>query len=195
MHPEASEDFSPKCDSKFYSGYAPKFYSIKKNEYLSTYAISDLDQASEIPYGFEKNEANEYILEMIKDQSIISPDVYLSDLKTGAFQNLSKNPEYYFTSEITDDPARFIIQTGQVSVPSIEQDNEFRVYFYNEMICFLSGDAHSDMNLYDTRGRLVKSQILNGTGLQQIHVNLTEGVYIVQVTSDKGKKSGKVFIF
>ena len=131
LHPEASEDFSPKCDSKFYSGYAPKFYSIKKNEYLSTYAISDLDQASEIPYGFEKNEANEFILEMIKDQSIISPDVYLSDLKTGAFQNLSKNPEYYFTSEITDDPARFIIQTGQVSVPSIEQDNEFRVYFYN----------------------------------------------------------------
>lgn len=195
LHSEASEDFSPKCDSKFYSGYAPKFYSIKKNEYLSTYAVTDFAQAQEIPFGFEKNEANEYILEIIRDQSITSPEVYLSDLKTGAFQNLSKNPEYHFTSELTDDPARFIIQTGQVSVPSINQENEFRIYFYNEMVCFHSGDAHSTMNLYDTRGRLVESQILNGIGLQQIHVNLTEGVYIVQVTSDKGKKSGKVFIF
>ena len=195
QHAEASESFSPECDSRFYSGYAPKFYSMKKNEYLSTYAVTDFAQAQEISFGFEKNEANEFILEMVKDQSILSPEVYLSDLKTGAFQNLSKNPVYHFTSEITDDPARFIIQIGQVSVPSFDQDNDFRVYFYNEMVCFLSSDAHSTMNLYDTRGRLVESHKLNGIGLQQIHVNLTEGAYIVQVTSDKGKKSGKVLIF
>lgn len=193
-HEAASGSFNPDCDSKFYAGYAPKFYSMKGSEPLSTYAVKDFTQVQAIPFGFEKNEAGEFILEMIKEKTIESPEVYLSDLKTGVVQNLSKNPAYHFISDSWDDPNRFVIHTGQVNVADPEQEKELRAYYHDQMIYVFAPKTNCTLNVYDIQGRLLESRELKNGELQKIPVALANGIYIVQIRNDKINKSEKVYV-
>lgn len=107
---QATEGYDYQYDSHFLAYLAPQFYSLSGSEMLSTNCLPSIPAESVIPFGFIKNGASNFSIEL--KESIAGQVVILQDLKTNQVQNLSINPVYTFTSEAGDDPNRFLLKSS-----------------------------------------------------------------------------------
>ncbi len=64
INSSASPGFDFEYDSRFLAGYAPQFYSVIDNEKLSTKSLPDIKDSDVIPFGFIKNEAGSFKIEL-----------------------------------------------------------------------------------------------------------------------------------
>ncbi|MBU1369573.1 MAG: hypothetical protein KJ754_15270, partial [Bacteroidetes bacterium] len=106
FNPDASEAYDMKYDSRFMVWLAPQLYSIVEGEMLSTNTYPELDEEMVIPFGFVKNEASNFSIELLE-----SPEgqiVYLTDNKTDIVHNLTETHTYSFTASEGDNPNRFL---------------------------------------------------------------------------------------
>ncbi|MDZ7742403.1 MAG: hypothetical protein U5Q03_11800 [Bacteroidota bacterium] len=85
-NPAASAGFDLEYDSYFISGYAPLFYSVSNGSAFALNTLPSLDENTQIPLSFIKNEASAYQIEMAN--APYETDIFLTDLKENITVNL-----------------------------------------------------------------------------------------------------------
>ena len=194
VNDQATSGYDYQYDSHFMPLYAPQFYSLAGDEKLSTNSLPSLPAESLIPFGFVKNDASSFSIEL--KESIDGYQVFLKDLKTNMDQNLTENPVYTFTSEANDDTNRFLLHflsTVGTSNPVLPTTS--RIYISNRNIYIEGLDAKAEILVRNMLGQVVASRNANGTGAQVINTaNLTAGVYVVSVVTGNQVRSEKVVI-
>jgi hypothetical protein len=189
----ATDSFDPEFDSHFLAGYAPKFYSLVGNERLSTNTLPELTVESVIPLGFVKNNAGNFTIGL--KHSIDGYTVYLKDQKINTDQNLSDNPVYAFSSEVNDDPNRFLLHFINTTGTDEPTSPPIKVYTAAGKI-YINGVAdESEIIVRNMMGQVVLRDKTNGKSLNTLNANsLQSGVYIVSMVGNTKVTSIKVVI-
>lgn len=183
--------YDPEFDSRFLPGYAPLFYSVDGSEHLSTNVLPDLSTQMVIPFNFVKTEGTTYTIEAEKISNV-PPPVYLTDLKLNYTQNLVSNPVYTFTSNVGDDPARFLLSFLHVGIGENNLNNNSIYTYENYLYCVNPGKAR--LEVFSLTGQKLISQDIDSQGLYKTIVNVPTAYYVVRVTTGTKVVVTKVFI-
>ena len=194
INSQASKGFDFEHDSRFLAGYAPMFYSVVGDEYLSTNSLPSIDAAMVIPFGFVKNAASTFTIEL--KESLPGRTVYLTDNKSGKVTNLSENPVYSFTSSDGDDANRFLLSFGTLGITNPDAAQVTQVYAYGDVLYLATSSKEAALvNVYNLTGQLVMQGKTNGDDLTTFNTSaLSNGVYVVNVIAKQGIVSQKVVI-
>lgn len=194
LNENASENYNPLCDSRFQEGYAPLFYSIKGTDKLSTYGLSSFDTGTEIVFGFEKNDDEEFQLVLNKERSISYEQIILKDLKTGNIHNLSVDPTYSFLSSIVDDPNRFILHIGALGIDD-SKIPKTNIYAYGKEI-YIDGVGAALVEVFTLNGQKLfsRSMMLNGRTSLGFNGNGVDACYMIRLIDKEEVMSRKVIL-
>ncbi|MDY0078053.1 MAG: T9SS type A sorting domain-containing protein [Bacteroidales bacterium] len=187
---DASEGFDLSYDAFVLEGFAPKFYSVNDNQHFTVNMFSEISDELTIPFGFQKNEGDEYYIQM--EHAIPNRTILLTDLKTNITHNLSENPTYSFTSSSTDSPDRFLLHFGVVGIGEQDQATTLHAYAYNNRLYVNNSLEQAQIAVYDLQGRLLMQQSANASGLQSLPLDLPAGVYVVRLSNAQEAKSVKI---
>jgi len=189
---DATSDYDLLFDSRFMAWYAPTFYSIAGAENLSTNTLPELTDELVIPFGFKKNGSSNFSIELA--ETIEGKTIYLTDLKTNAVHKLSENPIYAFTSAEGDNPNRFLLHFGLVSVDEKNPVETLQAYAYNNRLYVNNSLDKAQLAVYDVQGRLLLGRQLSEGGLQSVELKMPAGVYIVRLHNSLQSKSVKIIV-
>jgi PKD repeat protein len=198
----AIEDASFGFDSK-YDAYkmmgkdeAPQLYCIYPDMELSVNTLDEITEATVIPLGIKTGVAGTYSISISEIEAFDAyPYIVLEDLETNTFVNL-KETNYQFSSIPDATAHRFNLHFKDVGVGMIENSfNEIFVYSHKDVI-YIESDAEfsGDIHVFDMMGQEVSSKNAEQSTRISIPINNGIGYYLVQVQSDKGLKTQKVFI-
>lgn len=191
INPSASEQFDFDFDSRFLAGYAPQFYSTAGGEMLSTNTLPFLAAETVVPFGFVKNDASNFSIELA--ESMAGYTVYLTDLKNGTEQNLSVNPVYAFTAEAGDDPNRFLLHFGTVGINKPVEDTQVSILVRDNNLLISGAAANAEIVVTNLLGQVVLQGKAGNSGLTVISTgSLNDGIYVVSVVSGKQSVSKKI---
>jgi len=190
IEPEATPGNDPYWDSRFLAGYAPQLYSLAEGVKLSTNALPSISEAMEIPLGFQKNQHNNFTLEL-SDNSL-SAVVLLKDLKTGITHNLTQQPVYTFTSAEGDDPLRFKLAFASVGLEPVQQNLVPYAWYAAGMLHFRNVETGSWVEVYAANGQWVMREQFKGDALS---LKVAPGVYMVKISGTKKQMVNKVVIY
>lgn len=204
--PGTSEGFDKKYDGVKLKGNTDiAFYSqLVKDDGLD-YAIQALPAEAEegvsVNLGMHVAQAGEYSISVKQMQSFNdTTEIMLEDTYKGMLTDLRAEPEYQFdvenTGEIED---RFILHFNKTSVEIIPEQSELAnmtVFASNGKIIIETSEADLDYTtfVYDTDGRLLRSEKLTHSTRNEIDLNVSAGIYLVRVVSKEQVFTQKVFI-
>lgn len=191
----ATEEFDFYYDSRFLPGYAPQLYSVCGSEKLSTNYLPSLGSESIIPFGFVKNTASSFKIEL--KEAIPGITVFLKDKQTNALQNLTENAVYNFTSSDGDDANRFELRFLNVtSVPDQNMLESFGVSYQNGTMRILTNQPErAEIWITNMLGQVVMNGNTNAESVVSLNVNtLQNGVYIVSLVGKGKMMSRKVVV-
>ena len=196
INDQATDGYDAAYDSRFLAGYAPEFYSIAGDEFLSTNTLSNLDNGRVIEMGFVKNTATEFSIGLNNEDLIPGLVVYLTDKITSAVTELSQNHEYAFTASEGDDADRFLVHFGFLGIDNPSNNETFTIYSYSGNIYIQSYlEVKSNVMVSNLLGQVIMSSQTNGSGLTTLNTgSLQNGVYLVSVVSGGQVVSRKVSI-
>jgi hypothetical protein len=193
INPMATESFDFDYDSRFLAGYAPQFYSLSGDEMLSTNAFPSVSTGNIISFGFVKNEANSFKIEL-KEQ-LIGYTVYLSDKKAGVVTNLSEIPTYDFSSSEGDDPNRFLLHFSPLGVDDKAVATNFSMYAQDGKIQITDlNQLGGKINVIDMAGRTIASGRVEAAATTVLDMKGHTGVYIVSILTSKGISNTKIVV-
>lgn len=188
---EATNNFDFYYDARFLAGYAPQFYSLCGGEMLSTNVLSQVQNESSIPFGFVKNQHENFVIRL--EENNLGQSVYIKDLKLNLTHNLSQQPEYYFTSTEGDNPNRFLLHFGAVGVSEQSASATLKAYVVGAQLYFpLQGEA--TLEIVDLQGRVLQQSKVSGQGLASQPMQLPAGAYVVRLTSGQSAQTAKVIV-
>jgi subtilisin family serine protease len=196
INPESTTAYDQFFDSQFLAGFAPVLYTELSGVKYSTNTLPAVTSGMLLSIGFEKNEATEYQMQVQLPALYPGMQVYLSDRKNGALQNIIENPTYSFTAATGDDPARFELIFGTVGM----DDNPL----YSNILCYASGKSIILKSVTPIEGQVVVSG-LDGKQLLEKRVSgdnlitldagkLAAGLYLVTVAGENGRITRKVLM-
>lgn len=194
VNPMATEGFDFDYDSRFLAGYAPAFYSVAGDEMLSTNSFPSIDAGLVIPFGFVKNAASTFSIQL--KESMDGQVVYLTDTKTGTVSNLTETPVYSFTSSDGDDANRFLLSFGTLGINNPEATDGVQVYAYGDVLYIATSAKEAALvNVYNLTGQLVMQGRTGGNTLSTFNASaLGTGIYVVNVVMSNQVISRKVVI-
>ncbi|MDK2910943.1 MAG: hypothetical protein PWR20_2511 [Bacteroidales bacterium] len=190
IEPEATPGNDPYWDSRFLAGYAPQLYSMADGVKLSTNALPSISEAMEIPLGFQKNQHNNFTIEL-SDNSL-SAVVLLKDLKTGITHNLAQQPVYTFTSAEGDDPLRFKLAFASVGLEPVQHDLVPYAWYAAGMLHFRNVENGSWVEVYAANGQRIMHEQYKGDA---ISLKVAPGVYMVKIAEAKQQNVQKIVIY
>jgi len=127
-------------------------------------------------------------------KSVTCRMLLLTDLKTGITQNLTEKPVYCFSSEITDEPDRFILKLGTLGQNEKEFSDAPEIYSYGKKV-YVSGIAPGTLvQVIDVNGRLIEEHHTGYSEIFSCNLNMPAGIYIVRVAGKKSVKSVKIVL-
>lgn len=191
---DRADSFSPN------DGSANNYFVINNNEYIIEVMPFDIDK--KIPVGFRNYDQANYkitVNEMLNLPEVAN--VYLHDKTTDLYHDI-KNSVYELTLPAGTYNTRFEItfKNGTLGVKYLEsqqflvqQDNTAKSLTINNS----SQIELANCSLYDVVGRLVfsKDKLGNDTKYTFPTANLSNGIYIVKLTTnDKSEKGQKIII-
>jgi hypothetical protein len=163
---------------------------------LSVNTLDEITEATVIPLGIKTGVAGTYSISISEIEAFDAyPYIVLEDLETNTFVNL-KETNYQFSSIPDATAHRFNLHFKDVGVGMIENSfNEIFVYSHKDVI-YIESDAEfsGDIHVFDMMGQEVSSKNAEQSTRISIPINNGIGYYLVQVQSDKGLKTQKVFI-
>ena len=181
-NPNSTNGFDLEYDGEFLTGYAPLFFSEADNVHLSTNSLPLISSTTEIPFTFVKNEGTNFSIEAV-GASTLAPEVWLMDKKTNTDHNLLLNPVYNFTATANDDPNRFVLHFGTVSVVDIKATSEFTVWYNEGRICFsLFPTDIQNLKLMDMAGRELVNISKPTANQVLIGSSFAKACYMVKIT-------------
>lgn len=189
----STEDFDLEFDAYFLSGYAPMFYSVSANKAFALNTLPDFNENTNIPLGFVKNQAANFKIELTRGPE--NNDLYLTDLKEGFVQNMTMDSVYYFSSEIDDDPNRFVLSFSTVGEQEIEPANPFSIwYFDGKIVVRNEASCKNQLLIFNSAGQIIDQETFNGPGVFNYSAELPTGMYIAKVVNNYSVGSIKFFV-
>jgi len=171
-------------------------YSLKGQEQLAVFSTPALHNELVVPFGFEKNNASSFRIEL--EESIDGATLYLFDKKLGLEHQLSFENPYGFTAEAGDSPMRFELRFSPTDVTSATSIGESLVHIFiwenNLYLNFAKEAPGRLLQIFDLSGRLVLSHKLDHGLNHTRRLNVEPGVYIVRVSSPRGFSTQMVFV-
>lgn len=196
----ATEDFDAQFDVNFLGGMyqTPYLYSLISNDgELSTNRIAPVTQHTTVPLAFKSFLDREYTITADNASSFGNDmDVMLEDTQENVKINLKETPEYTFMATSDELSERFIVHFFNVTaIPETTQLEGLQIYSYNNRIYLHSElNTMADVTVYNMLGQEVHQTAVELSSLQSFDLNLNTGWYVVQVVTEQGVKSEKVFI-
>ena len=191
---DRADSFSPN------DGPANNYFVINNNEYIIEVMPFDIDK--KIPVGFRNYDQANYkitVNEMLNLPEVAN--VYLHDKTTDLYHDI-KNSVYELTLPAGTYNTRFEItfKNGTLGVKDLESQ-QFLVHQDNAAKSLTINNSSqielANCSLYDVVGRLVfsKDKLGNDTKYTFPTANLSNGIYIVKLTTnDKSEKGQKIII-
>lgn len=188
----SSNEFDPNSDGEFLPGYGPQFYSVAGTEKLSTNCLPGYTGETSIPFQFIANQGTNFSIEALQIQNF-SDVVYLTDLKTGYSQNLTQNPLYKFSSDVTDEPNRFILSFSALGVPHLISDQLFTATYETGTLKVWASKPLAIFRVIDETGRTLSKSANMLSGKSSIKILLPKGIYILQAADKKSVGVQKLY--
>jgi hypothetical protein len=190
FNPDATESFDMEYDATYISGFAPMFYSVSDGKLFALNTLPQVYSELEIPMGFVKNGSDNFTIEV--QESIQDLPLYLHDQKLNILHNLNENPVYAFTSKAGDNPNRFVLKFGVVSISDLSPQSPEA--WFSEGYLFFHSTGQTQISFTDLAGRILAIETTYGSGLQNLPVNLSKGVYIAVITDSNRRQTVKLII-
>lgn len=194
FNPEATAGFDFEYDGEFLPGYAPLFYSVAGDEHLCFNSLPELEGTTSIPFSFSKNEGSSFSIEATGASSL-PMEAWLMDKKTNTDHNLSVDPVYNFTSFPDDDPERFILHFGTLSIVDDPSNTNFTVWYSQGEIHFSSLPQNVlSLSLVDMTGRELVNSGKVESDVVPLGNKFAPGWYLVRITMKDNLVVKKIFI-
>jgi hypothetical protein len=199
----AASDQKDEMDGlKFKGNYQIALYSLLGNEQLAIQALAERTQeVRTVALGFDAAAASTYTLSIDRLENI-ERDVYilLEDKHTNDIHNLRSGPYSFNTKLAGSFVDRFELHIGNHIATSVGPNNVLdRIQIYAAgNVLYIKGldDLETErFNLRDATGRLVHNIVRPPADkLAEMPLSLAEGIYFVQLTTNQGIKTTKVYI-
>lgn len=199
---DATEDFDIQFDSPFMAGMAgtPQLFSCLGSDMrLSLNSYPTLSGSRVVPIGFIKGSSHSYTINVSKMENIGNHTaIILEDKRDGKVHDLRESQTYTFNSSDGDDPNRFLLHFNQPNAVSENMaDKPFSFYGVNNSI-YITHNSDEKLNgnvfVYNLMGQFLIQHRLNDDKLIKLHLNVTQGYYLVKVITVDSSYSGKVFL-
>lgn len=174
-------------------------YSRMNNMDMAVNAMGELNSSKVVELGLDVNQVGQHTF-MIDELDNVDPTtgIYLQDMVTGTMHNL-RNSAYVFNATTTGAyTGRFYLhfQPLITSVPTIQQTKPGM--FFSADVLRITGLAEGtvveSVQVMDLSGRRVfQAQGLEHSGTVEQRVNLPLGVYLIEVSTNRGVFTEKVF--
>lgn len=161
---------------------APKLY-IREGDKNYDIAVKEND-VEEIPVSFESKKMGEFTIS-VSVENYPCDGIILIDNKNGNTIDILKE-KYTFMATSSDMPERFTIKISH------NTDDVVFIYTDNNNIIVDNMDGNAIVNVYDVRGNVL---VRFNTSDSKCVINtdaMASGVYVVNVTDDKGIHTQKV---
>jgi len=179
----ATEYYDRDFDSRFLEGFAPRFYSVAGNEFLSTNTLPDFPGRKYIQLGFAGNDTGNYSIRLNRNDLTGITGIYLVDEQEGNVTDLIRTPVYKFRSSPGDDPSRFKLLLTQNPEVTPDAKAVFSVYVSDGVIYLMSiANNDREFRISDITGRLLTQGHTRGKNLLSVNArNFPRGLYIVAI--------------
>jgi fibronectin-binding autotransporter adhesin len=179
----------------------PNIYSISPDgKWLSINAIPyPEDSLMIIPLGIRTEEDGLIRLNTPAMERIPSTyKVYLYDASTKYYRDLSVNTESRCFLPAGNNVGRFTIVFSKKPLKyGTGREGEFIAYGKGGRIVvygYLASGETAEINVYNMVGQLLGHKIVTENAVQELDLGITNGVYLVEFASPRGKQSKKVLI-
>jgi len=201
FNPNATDGFDGQYDAyKMFAADSiyPQTYTNNGNDNIAINSLSDLSGERTVPLGFKTSISGQFTFtaDMVSSFTVNGNTVYLEDLQTGAFQNLSSNSTYQFTSGVTAGLNRFLLHFNP-SITGITEssENNISIFGYNNELhitsmCMLDGDV----SIFDLLGQVITKKHISGTNADVISIDTKSAIYVVRYTSSVQTITKQIFI-
>jgi hypothetical protein len=156
-----------------------------------------------IPLGIKTNRTGNIIFRISSIESMSSDgEIYLSDVMTGADQDMLSGKEYNVTLETGEYSDRFFLhvhssQTETENVNDITNDNLFRIYNAHGLLMIdlsFSKMSAGTLVVSNLSGQIVFIRTISNPGNYSFDPEIKPGIYIISFISGNTRISKKVFI-
>ncbi len=160
---------------------------------INTYSFPG--QTAEIPVTADFVTQGEYSITLSGAETVEGIyNVYLTDLLSGARQNMRQNPVYQFSASAGESQQRFIL-----TFPDLGIDDEIvsnpGIYAIGKTVYVQFPQATmGEISIFALTGQLVQNEKFSGQGNIQFETSLKSGIYLVRVVSEDRTFSGKINI-
>lgn len=175
---------------------APQLYSIIEDDILAINTLPEYYPGMTIPLGLKVGADAEYTIKVSKLSSFEFPvNVFIEDLVTGDFVDVSTEDVYSFNSQPGEDEERFVLHFMALTGVDNPMANDVEIYSYNNSIYVKNAEsANATISVTNIAGQVVFNSELENTPINKIDVNLNTGYYIVKVLTNEMMTTQKVFI-
>lgn len=173
--------------AKFYGAdFTPQLYTLAEGEPLSINSLPYSFDEILVPLGIEyiSNESCTLTFEDIKSFASTT-SIQLQDLVTGEMINLRQNPNYAFTYNTNDDPARFVLHfNGITSIDDAQQDWAHIYQSGDKLVINISNPSKESgiVEIFNTSGQRLSSTQIHGQEPQTVDFNYPRGLYLVKLS-------------
>jgi len=194
---QASADFDNQFDAYKLTGIAdaPQLYSTTTAGKLS---INELPLSGNevVALGFSSNTEGIYTLQASGTENFASSvPVYLKDILLNVIQDLKINPVYSFSYQPGETENRFELIFLETTGVNEAQNMGISIFsFDNTTVIGNAGLLTGTISISDITGRKLHIEKLNAQAETRIQLKVGTGIYLVQVQTENGSVSAKVFI-
>lgn len=191
FNPLSTKNFDVDFDGRYLPGYAPVFYSVSGEEKLMVNSLPGTEENMYVPLIFEKKNGDHFRIEA-EISGNISPQVLLTDKKTGTVHNLTNDPVYGFTADEGDESERFGITFihADIAEPSGQKTH---VYAHGNAI-MINHPGNTRVEIFGITGECLVVRDLTGTATGKLILEAPEGIYLVRVSKGDRVAITKVLI-
>jgi hypothetical protein len=201
FNPDATDSFDGQYDAyKMFAADAtyPQLYTNNGIDDIAINSLSDLLGERNVALGFKTTISGQFTLtsDMVSTFTANGNTVYLEDLQTGIYQDLSVNSIYQFTSAATTGLNRFVLNFNP-TITSISEDakKDVQIFGYNNQIHIKSLNIlDGDVTVYDILGKVVATKHLSGSNSEVINLDTKSAVYVVKYTTNSQTITKRILI-
>jgi hypothetical protein len=170
----------------------PQLWSTVEGARMAINGIHGPETQPSVPLGIRVQNAGEYTI--TATELDLPVGAWLEDITTGAFQSLDSEPSYAFTSEGGTFQSRFVLHFSAQVVGLDEMASGIDIFSFEKNInIILSEETRGTATVLDIAGRVITTTTLQGQRTTT-PLNVSAGIYVVRVETERGVESRKVMV-
>ena len=191
---DATNGFDEDYDAYKFNSFveSPTPFFIGDND--ERLAVNELPTTESVKLGFLMDDSGEVTISI--DNSNGFEEIILEDKKDNTFTNIL-NSSYTFKYELGEDEQnRFTLHFNKGELGDDDIINKIKMYSHGKDIFIITpNNLHNAIiNVYNLSGQRVSIDKFDILKNEEIHTNLKNGIYILEVSSDEGISTTKINI-